>query len=146
MTLDPVKFVNHADSHPDDPVLRVRPLDNEQHQRFMACLANRLGAEPTLKLADLLVALEEHLVPIEHVNADSPRFDPLSPVILREHQAKDRVFLSFADEDLWVISASDLRRYFSSVWYWGPDELFILDPDATWAIAVTQEGRVLAWI
>jgi hypothetical protein len=45
---DAVKFVNHADDHPDDPVLRVRPLNAGELKALYSDLAGKLGLRPGL--------------------------------------------------------------------------------------------------
>jgi hypothetical protein len=71
--VDPVKFVNHADDHPTDPILRVRPLAAEEIQDFLGLLASALFPGATTGLLERLVTV---LQPVVGVNADDPYFDP----------------------------------------------------------------------
>lgn len=147
MRFDAVKFVNHADDHPEDPVLRVRPLDVHELEALYAMLIRHLGLERKARPDDILRSLGTSLSRVRGTDANTERFDPLT--VLPAHVAKvgEDAFLTLGEpDDVWRISRIDLRRYFDSVWYPGPDDLLIMDPEACWVIGVSSGGAVSCWL
>ncbi len=145
MRLHPIKFVNHAADHPEDPVLRVRPALPEDERALTTGLAASLGLPPATRLGALLEGVEGRMVRVEGVSADEPNFKVSSLLHGGAGLDADAV-LCFGDlTDLWLMTMRDLDCYFDSIWYSGPDDLLILARQGTWAVEVLHTGEVRSW-
>lgn len=146
MRFDAVKFVNHADDHPDDPVLRVRPLNAGELKALYSDLAGKLGLRPGTAPATILERLESALARVTGAHAEEPGFNPMHALAPALVDPAGELFFTLGDaDDVWRMSVSDLGRYFDSVWYPGPDDLILVDPLARWAVGITHNGQVRIW-
>ena len=142
MRFDAVKFVNHADSHPEDPILRVRPLDAPSLRRLYDRLSRVCSVESRTGATQLLNACWEQLTPLGGVNADDPEFTVAS-ILPSGVAPSGTVFLTLGEpDDVWRVSARDLQRYFGSIWYPGPDDLILIDSDLRWMVGIRHDGAI----
>jgi hypothetical protein len=148
MSFQAVKFVNHADHHPEDPVLRVRPLVVEEIKVLSHRLSRLLDASSKLSLDELLLILKGKLLtPVGGVDADSEsfRFTELVAGLPPVQGANLLLYFGFPG-DVWRISLSDLDQYFDSVWYQGPDDLVVIPENLSWFVNISEQGEVTRWI
>ena len=143
MRLSAVKFVNHADDHPEDPLLRVRRLPIDEVKEMYQRLAQRLDLDPKTSPKVLLRQVDDRLTLVRGADAESADFNPLSvldPAIVAS--GTDVLFTLGEPEEIWRISRVDLSRYFDSIWYSGPDDLTLFDSKMSWIIGISHEGAV----
>ena len=91
----------------------------------------------------MTTAIDGKGVLLEGSRADDKQFQPANLLSNLKIQPRQNVFINWSRYDVIdEIGFSDLNKYFSDIWYPGPDDIDIFDSSFRWILSISPEGYI----
>lgn len=143
--MDAIKRINFLRDHPDGQFPQYDSLPQASARALRDRIGARIGLQPiddALVFAHTLAARQRR-VPGVGANAEDLSFDLLEILSRLSIAPADAVYVNWDDFDhVDRLKMRDLARYFSYLWYPGPDAIDIFDESCAWVVSIDPDGEV----
>ena len=137
-----IKIQHFDKTYPNTPFPWYRSLDHAEATSIRREISKRLN----LKSIDPIImttAIDGKGVLLEGSRADDKQFQPANLLSNLKIQPRQNVFINWSRYDVIdEIGFSDLNKYFSDIWYPGPDDIDIFDSSFRWILSISPEGYI----
>jgi hypothetical protein len=141
--MDDFKLLNFRRSHPGVTPPALHRLEANEAVELFRKLKQRFDVEADEKLA-VLEELLEGASPIDGGEPGEDAFDMQAVLALASVAPDATLFINWDRfETVDRVSAADLTRYFTDIWYPGADDIEVFDQTCNWVLFVPHSGPAL---